>query len=90
MLKAEIENVAKSSVATANQEILKELVNVIKRVESADSSFANAVARELGLAFSSSMFIMFSLILQLDFMMLSTIILFYNIISSSFYLLLLK
>jgi len=89
MLKAEIENVARSSVATANQEILKELVNVIKRVES-DSSFANAVARELGLAFSSSMFIMFSLILQLDFMMLSTIILFYNIISSSFYLLLLK
>ena len=88
-LNAEIENVAKSSVATANQEILKELVNVIKRVES-DSSFANAVARELGLVFSSSMFIMFSLILQLDFMMLSTIILFYNIISSSFYLLLLK
>jgi len=51
-LKTEIENVAKSSVATANQEILKELVNVIKRVES-DSSFANAVARELGLVFSS-------------------------------------
>ena len=53
-MKTEIENVAKSSVAIANQEILKELVEVIKRVES-DSAFANAVARELGFVFTASM-----------------------------------
>ena len=80
-LKTEIENVAKSSVATANQEILKELINVIKRVES-DSSFANAVARELGLVFSSSMLILFSPVLQLEFMMQGGLILFYDIFFS--------
>lgn len=52
-VKSEIENVAKSSVATANKEILKELVKVIKRVES-DSAFADNVARELGLVFTTS------------------------------------
>ena len=53
-MKTEIESVAKSSVATANKEILKELVNVIKRVES-DSTFADNVARELGLVFTTSL-----------------------------------
>ena len=53
-MKTEIESMAKSSVATANKEILKELVNVIKRVES-DSTFADNVARELGLVFTTSL-----------------------------------
>lgn len=61
-MRTEIETMAKSSVATANQEILKELVNVIKRVES-DSTFANAVARELGFVFTASMSALYYIIL---------------------------
>ena len=52
-LKSQIETAAKAAVKTANEEILKEMKNVIGRVEQ-DSAFANAVATNLGFVFTSS------------------------------------
>ncbi|XP_065062033.1 uncharacterized protein LOC135688903 [Rhopilema esculentum] len=51
-LKSQIETAAKAAVKTANEEILKEMKNVIGRVEQ-DSAFANAVATNLGFVFTS-------------------------------------